>query len=166
MILENDKPPIISIVGASGAGKTTLLERLIPELTRRGLRVGTIKHDVHGFELDKPGKDSWRHKQAGAAISMISSPRQMGMVMDVDHDSEPNELAPFFTGVDLILTEGYKRGREPKVEVFRSEILPEPMCKDDPQLMALVSDEAVDVGVPRYSTEDIIGLAGFLIAQF
>jgi molybdopterin-guanine dinucleotide biosynthesis protein len=88
------------------------------------------------------------------------------MVMDVDHDPQPDELALFFTDVDLILTEGYKRGRAPKVEVFRREILPEPMCKDDPQLMALVSDEAVDVGVPRYSTEDIEGLADFLIAQF
>ncbi|HUU81381.1 MAG TPA: molybdopterin-guanine dinucleotide biosynthesis protein B, partial [Acidobacteriota bacterium] len=84
--------PIVLFVGSSGSGKTTLLEKLIPELTRRGLRVGTIKHDVHGFEMDQPGKDSWRHKHAGALASIISSPHQIGEVMDVDHDHSLDEL--------------------------------------------------------------------------
>ena len=83
-------PPIVSIVGNSGSGKTTFLEKLIPEMIRRGFKVGTIKHDVHGFEMDKPGKDSWRHKRAGAHTTMISSPYQIGMVMDVDEDHNPN----------------------------------------------------------------------------
>ena len=119
MISEKTETPIISIVGASGAGKTTLLEKLIPALSRRGYKTGTIKHDIHGFEIDRPGKDSWRHKHAGASSTIISSPFQIGMVMDVDHDHGLDELAPFLANVDVILTEGYKREYKAKFE--RSE---------------------------------------------
>ena len=159
-------PPIVSIVGKSGAGKTTFLEKLIAELTKRGLRIGTVKHDVHGFQMDKPGKDSWRHKQAGAVAALISSPSQIGMVMDVDHDHDLDELAPFFFGVDLILAEGYKRGKKPKVEVFRPEAHSEPLCRGDEHLLALVSDVFVDLGVPRFSLEDSGGVADFLMTRF
>lgn len=158
------KSPIISIVGASGAGKTTLIEKLLPEIKRLGLKVGTIKHDVHGFEMDKPGKDSWRHKQAGAAVSIISSPFQIGMVMDVDHDHSPEELSKFFPNVDIILTEGYKRKGSSKVEVFRPDGHDrEPLCRDDRHLIALVSDIPINLGVPRFTLDDIKGLADFLI---
>jgi molybdopterin-guanine dinucleotide biosynthesis protein B len=158
------EPPIISFVGASGSGKTTLLEKLIPELTRQGFKVGTIKHDVHGFEIDKPGKDSWRHKQAGAAVSMISSPFQIGMVMDVDHDHHPDELTSLLSGVDIILTEGYKQKGRAKVEVFRPDGRgEEPLCMNDACLIALVTDTQLDLGVPRFSLNDIMGLADFLI---
>ncbi|MBW2556910.1 MAG: molybdopterin-guanine dinucleotide biosynthesis protein B, partial [Deltaproteobacteria bacterium] len=79
-------PPVVSVVGNSGAGKTTFLEKMIPEMVGRGLKVGTIKHDVHGrFEMDKPGKDSWRHKHAGASTTVISSPYRIGIVMDVKY---------------------------------------------------------------------------------
>ena len=159
-------PPIISFVGASGSGKTTLLEKLIPEITRRGLRVGTIKHDVHGFEMDKPGKDSWRHKQAGAAETIISSPYQIGKVMDVDHDYSLDELAPLLSNVDIVLGEGYKREPKPKIEVFRPEVSEEPLCREDEHLLALITDAPVDLGVPRFSPEDIEGLANFLITHF
>jgi len=159
-------PPIVLFVGYSGSGKTTLLEKLIPELTRRGLRVGTIKHDVHGFEMDQPGKDSWRHKHAGAAASIISSPYQIGEVMDVDHDHSLDELAPLLSHVDIILTEGYKREHKPKIEVFRPEVRDDPLCKGDKDLLALVSDSPVDLGVPRYLTDDVEGVADFLIAHF
>ena len=98
-----EKTPIVSFVGRSGAGKTTLIERLIPELRAMGVGVGTVKHDVHGFEIDYPGKDSWRHKQAGSSVTLISSPHRIGMVMDVDHDYTLDDLAPFFSGVDIIL---------------------------------------------------------------
>jgi len=157
-------PPIISIVGASGSGKTTLLEKLIPELGGRGFRVGTIKHDVHNFQMDRPGKDSWRHRQAGARATILSSPYQIGMVMDVDYDHPVVELAQLFTDVDLILTEGYKRGENPKVEVFRPEICDEPLCKGDKMLVALISDEPLEMGVPRFSPSQPKELADFLVA--
>ena len=143
---------------------TTLLEKLIPELIRRGLRVGTIKHDLHGFEMDRPGKDSWRHKQAGASVSIISSPFQIGMVMDVDHDHHLNELSPFLSGVDIVLTEGYKGQDKAKMEVFRPEVYSEPLCKDDEHLVAFISNTPLDLGVPRFSPNDLKGLADFLIS--
>ena len=166
MISGKTEIPIVSIVGASGVGKTTLLEKLIPALTRRGFRTGTIKHDVHGFEIDRPGKDSWRHKHAGAAATIISSPFQIGMVMDVDHDYRLDELALLLSDVDVILTEGYKREGKAKMEVFRPEVLGEPLCKEDDHLVALISDAPVELGVPRFSMNDIEGLADFLITHF
>ncbi|MFO7601628.1 MAG: molybdopterin-guanine dinucleotide biosynthesis protein B [Candidatus Desulfacyla sp.] len=159
-------PALVSIVGFSGSGKTTLLEKLIHELASRRYRVGTIKHDVHGFEMDTPGKDSWRHKQAGAVTTIISSPHQIGVVMDVDHDHDPNELKRFLQDVDIVFTEGYKRGDKPKVEIFRAGLRDEPLCKDDDHLIALVTDTEVELGVPRFSLDDVKGLADFLIGSF
>ncbi|KPK25703.1 MAG: molybdopterin-guanine dinucleotide biosynthesis protein MobB [Nitrospira bacterium SG8_3] len=164
--LRPENPAIVSIVGKSGSGKTTLLEKLIPELTGMGLKVGTIKHDVHGFEIDHPGKDSWRHKQAGSRITIISSPQRIGMVMEVDHDHTLDELASFFSGVDLVLTEGYKRENKPKIEIFRREAHTEPLCTNDSNLIALMTNADVDLGVPRFTLEDIEGLARFLTGHF
>jgi len=166
-ISKKNTPPIISIVGLSGTGKTNLLERLIPEFTRRGFRVGTVKHHRHRFEMDQPGKDSWRHKHAGAAVAIISSPYRIGMIKDVDHDHRPEELAPFFCGVDIILTEGYKQDHNPKIEVFRPKADDgEPILRDDVHLVALVSDAKVDLDVPKFSTDDIEALADFVIDNF
>jgi molybdopterin-guanine dinucleotide biosynthesis protein B len=159
--------PILAIVGRSGVGKTTLLERLIPELKRRGIRVGTVKHDVHGADMDRPGKDTWRHRQAGAEATILSSPRTISMVMEVDHDHALDELAPFFTGVDIILAEGYKRGTTPKLEVLRADVGGgEPLCGGDRSLLAVVSDVPVDIGVSRFVADDIYGLADFMQAFF
>jgi molybdopterin-guanine dinucleotide biosynthesis protein B len=163
---EMNHPPIISVVGYSGAGKTTLMEKLISELTRRSYRVGSIKHDVHGFEMDKPGKDSWRHKQAGACTTLISSPRQIGMVMDVDHDHNPDELKKFFSNVNVILTEGYKKQSRPKVEIFRSEIHDEPLCRSDDNIVAIMSDIPVELKVRRFALDDVVGLVDFLVDRF
>lgn len=160
---KNGKIPVILLVGRSGAGKTTFLEKLIPEFRRRGLKVGTIKHDVHGFEMDKPGKDSWRHKKAGSVATIISSSEKVGMVMDVDHDFTIDELLYYFDGLDIILTEGYKRENRPKVEIFRPEVHDTPLCAGDDNLLALVSDQDLDLGVPRFGLDDPGGLADFLI---
>lgn len=159
-------PALAAIVGNSGVGKTTLIERLIPELRQRDLSVGTIKHDVHGFQMDKPGKDSWRHKQAGAAASIISSPNQIGMVVDVDHDHGPDELIRYLGNVDIVLAEGYKTGKRPKIEIFRPEVHPEPVCREDDDLIALVSDTPLDLGVEQFSTDNAGDLADFLIGYF
>ncbi len=165
-IVKEKKPPIVSFVGNSGSGKTTLLERLISQLTHKGLRVGTIKHDVHGFEMDKPGKDSWRHKQAGAVTTIISSPSQVGMVMDVKCEKGPEDLLTLMSDLDLVLTEGYKTANLPKIEIFRSQITKAPLCRNDRNLIAYVSDEIIDFPVPRFSPDDIGGLTDFLISHF
>ena len=159
-------PPVVSIVGNSGSGKTTLLEKLIRQLKQRGHKVGTIKHDVHGFEMDRKGKDSWRHKNAGAATTIISSPFQIGMVKDVAHDQDIDEIVPLLAHVDIILTEGYKRGDRPKIEMFRPEVSPEPLCRGDNRLIALVGTAPVDIGVPYFAADDIEALAGFIIDRF
>ncbi|MEW5722949.1 MAG: molybdopterin-guanine dinucleotide biosynthesis protein B [Thermodesulfobacteriota bacterium] len=159
-------PPLVCIVGKSDSGKTTLIEKLVPALAGLGLRVGTIKHDVHGFDIDHPGKDSWRHKRAGAAMTVISSPRKLALVKDTDRDHGLDELLAYFDGCDLVLTEGYKRERKPKIEVYRSEAHPEPLCRGDENLIALVSDEDLDLGVPRFGLEDAAGLARFLKDRF
>jgi molybdopterin-guanine dinucleotide biosynthesis protein B len=166
MKLKTKTAPVVCIVGKSGSGKTTLMEKLIPELNGMGLRVGTIKHDMHGFEMDKPGKDSWRHKQAGSKTSIISSPQRIGMVMDVDHDHSLDELALFFAGVDIILAEGYKNRDKPKVEIFRRDVHTQPLCLNDETLIALMTDTGTDLGVPRFDINDITGLAVFLAERF
>ncbi len=158
--------PIVSVVGRSNSGKTTLLEKLIAELKQRGFCVGTIKHDIHGFEMDRPGKDSWRHKQAGASTTIISSPYQIGMVMDVDHDHNPEELMTLLPNVDIILTEGYKNSDHPKMEVFRPEVHKDPICRSDKNLLALICDEEIDLGVPRFATDDIEKVAEFILEYF
>jgi molybdopterin-guanine dinucleotide biosynthesis adapter protein len=164
-ISETDKPPMVSVVGFSGQGKTTLTVKLIAELKKRGFRVGTIKHDVHGFDPDHPGKDSWRHKKAGASVTIVTSPNQIGMVRDVDRDHQPQELIPFFMGLDIVLVEGFKRAGLPKIEIFRPEIKKEPACKGDKQLMAVVSDSPLDWGIPRFHTEQIEEIINFLLKQ-
>ena len=164
-VIPENAPPMLCIVGFSGSGKTTITEGLIETLKKRGFRVGTIKHDVHGFEMDRPGKDSWRHKQAGSATTIITSPRQIGMVMDVDHDHHPFELLPFLAGMDIVLVEGFKRAPLAKIEVFRPETGKPPACKGDRHLLAVVSAVPLNWGVPRYSPNDFEGLCDFILAR-
>jgi molybdopterin-guanine dinucleotide biosynthesis protein B len=167
MTANDGLPPIISIVGKSDAGKTTLLEKLVPELTDRGYRVGTIKHDVHGFDIDHEGKDSWRHKQAGARTVVISSPRKVAVVKDMDDEETlDNLLSKYFRDADIVITEGYKREAKPKIEIFRSDVHDSPLCTDDENLVAIVSDAVVDLQVPRFHLEDIAGLADLIEAKF
>jgi len=157
---------MICVVGRSGSGKTTLMEKLIYELRGMGIRVGTIKHHKGPFEMDSPGKDSWRHKKAGSVTALISSPSGIGMVTDVDHDYTPEELVVFFPEADIILCEGYKRAEIPKIEVFRPEVHDRPLCLEDRNLKALVSDVDVDLGVTRFPLSDIKGLAEFVCKHF
>lgn len=155
--------PIVSIVGRSDSGKTTFLEKLIPELTRRGYRVATIKHDTHGFEVDREGKDSWRHARAGAQAVVISSPQKLALIKRVEADLTLDQIAPLIGKVDLILTEGYKREDKPKIEVYRRVAHPEPLCTRENRLIAMVTDDEVDVGeVPRFALDDAAGVANHL----
>jgi molybdopterin-guanine dinucleotide biosynthesis adapter protein len=159
-------PPVVPIVGYSGSGKTTVLVKLISELTRRGYRVGTIKHHSHDFDMDVPGKDTWRHKQSGAVTTLISSPRRIGMVRDVVTEMRLEELLSLISGVDIILVEGFKQVKRPKIEVFRPEISKNPACGEDENLVALISDSPLDLEVPRFSPQDTMAVADFIVSHF
>ena len=159
--------PIISIVGKSDSGKTTLIEKLVPELTRRGYRIATVKHDVHGFEVDREGKDSWRHKKAGAHTVVISSPEKVALIRDIERDLSLAEIRDkLIQDVDLILSEGYKRDAQPKIEIFRKEKHQELLCAKEDNLIAIVSDQTFNVGVPCFDLEDMKGLANFIEKEF
>ncbi len=159
--------PIICIVGASDSGKTTFLEKLIPELKNRGYRIGTVKHDAHGFEMDREGKDTWRHRKAGAHTIAISSPTQVATIRRTDGEMELDELVGrYFWQEDILITEGFKRSRFPKIEVFRTAIEPQPICGKEDNLLALVTDDPVQVEVPTFSFADVAGVAGLIESRF
>jgi molybdopterin-guanine dinucleotide biosynthesis protein B len=158
-------PPVISIVGKSESGKTTLIEKLIPELKRRGYHLGIVKHAHHGFEMDREGKDSYRHRRAGADTVMIAAPGQIAMIKDVPTECL-DDLIPFFNDMDLLITEGFKRDRAPKIEVYRKERHRSPACLDDSTLVAMVSDTPLDVPVPCFASHAIDAIAEFIVARF
>ena len=159
--------PIVSIVGKSDSGKTTLIEKLLPALTNRGYRIATVKHDVHGFEVDQEGKDSWRHKRAGAHTVVISSPNKVALIRDVERDLTLDEIRDrLIRDVDLIISEGYKKDVQPKIEIFRKEKHKELLCTKEDNLVAIVANQKFDVGVPCFDLEDMKGLVDFIEKQF
>ncbi|MDX8406229.1 MAG: molybdopterin-guanine dinucleotide biosynthesis protein B [Mariprofundus sp.] len=147
--------PILSLVGYSNSGKTTLMEKLVSGFTARGLRVATIKHSHHQPEMDTPGKDSWRHKKAGASTSLLVGPERMLMVSDVDEDLNPQVLTErLFSDYDLVLVEGYASVPGPKIEVMRAERSQILRCPAD-ELIAVVSDiTELNVTVPLLDLND------------
>ncbi len=159
--------PIVSIVGKSKSGKTSLLEKLIPELKGRGYSVGVIKHDIHDYEIDIPGKDSYKIKKAGAETVIISSPKKISMVKDVSNDEIDLGLLAFkyLENVDLILTEGYKKQAFPKIEVIRSEVSKEPICSPK-EVMAFICDFHMKSSRPVFETEDIKKVTDFIEDRF
>jgi molybdopterin-guanine dinucleotide biosynthesis protein B len=166
---EDNGPPIVSIVSKKRSGKTTLLEKLIPELNSRGYRVGTVKHDIHGFDIDHEGKDTWRHKQCGAAAVAISSPWKLSLIKDVEQEASLDDLVgAFFTDMDLVLTEGYMRTGKPQIEVFRSTAHRQPLHVKgrSKALIAVMSDVPVDLDVPNFDINDIAALADLIETRF
>jgi len=159
--------PIVSIVGKSNAGKTTLLEKLIPELVKRGYRVATIKHNMHGFDIDHEGKDSWRHKKAGANTTIVSSPHQLALIQDVDHNHSLDEIRDkYIRNADIILTEGYKGNPFPKIEVFRSDLNRAPLCRKEDNLLAIAADIKLDIGVPCFDINDSRSIVDLIENKF
>ncbi|WP_258359634.1 molybdopterin-guanine dinucleotide biosynthesis protein B [Moorella sulfitireducens (nom. illeg.)] len=160
-----NKIPIISVVGKSDVGKTTLLTKLLPEIKRRGYRVATIKHDTHGFDIDRPGKDTWRHAEAGADVVVISSPTKIAIIEKVEAELSLDAIAERIENVDLIITEGYKRGDKPKIEVHRAAVSSELLCTPE-ELLAVATDEPLPVDVPCYDLDDAAGLVDLIEARF
>lgn len=159
--------PIVSIMGRSGTGKTTLIEKMIPELNRRGYRVGTIKHNLHGFEIDHAGKDSWRHRKAGARVTVLASPGKIAVMENVEGDLTIAEVSDrYIRHVDIILSEGFKGNPHPKIEVFRTALKQEPLCSREDGLIAVAGDVPLDRGVPCLDINDIRGLADLIEAHF
>ncbi|MEA3374703.1 MAG: molybdopterin-guanine dinucleotide biosynthesis protein B [Chloroflexota bacterium] len=155
--------PVVSIVGHSGSGKTTLLEKLIRELKGRGYRLAVVKHHYHrGVALDRPGKDTWRFAQAGADEVVLAGPDQVAHVRRFEREPTLEEVVGGIGEVDLILTEGYKEAGAPKIEVSRGGELVSPAG----DLVAVVSDGGMEVGVPWFGLEDMEGLARFVEEEF
>ena len=169
---KSDSPPIVSIVGLSGSGKTTLVVKLVKELTRQGLRVGTLKHSRHPHPMDMPGKDSWRHKEAGAERTLFVGPGSLQLVMDTDgREASPEELSGIYmTGLDLVIVEGFFAFNMPKLEVVRSERSKESRCSIEDGLIAMASDLRADElggpGVPILGLDDVKGIAALLLRHF
>lgn len=154
--------PIVSFVGKSDVGKTTFLEKVIAELKRRGRRVAVIKHDVHGFAIDQPGKDSWRLAQAGSDVVVISSPDKVALIMQTPQEMSLDELrSQMIQNVDIILTEGYKQSDKPKIEVSRREVGQELLCSPE-ELLAIVTDQGVALDVPQFGLDDAAGVVDLL----
>lgn len=153
--------PVLSFVGQSNSGKTTCLVKLIAEMKRRGYKVGIIKHHKADFAIDCPGKDTWRHAEAGADVVCISAPGKMAMINRVDNELSLNEIARRFSGVDLIFTEGYKQENKPKIEVFRKAVCKEPVARKE-ELLAVVGDVRLYEDIPLFEPDDPRPLADFI----
>jgi molybdopterin-guanine dinucleotide biosynthesis protein B/molybdopterin-guanine dinucleotide biosynthesis protein len=159
----------VSFVAKSGTGKTTLLEKVIAELKGRGYRIGVVKHDAHRFDIDHPGKDSHRLTAAGADTMLIASPEKLAVVKQHAEPPPIEELiATYFSDVDLILTEGFKKSGLPKIEVHRRERSATLICRgeeNDPSLIAVASDEPLELDVPVLDLNNPAQVADFVEAQ-
>ncbi|SDI36940.1 molybdopterin-guanine dinucleotide biosynthesis protein B [Propionivibrio dicarboxylicus] len=160
-------PPLFIFVGHSNAGKTTFVEKLLPALTQRGRRVATLKHAHHPVELDTPGKDSWRYKNAGAALSMLVTGSALQLVADTVGAHEPKHLARRFLGeADLVLAEGFSRADGPKIEVLRRDCGKPARCTPADGLIALVTDSPETYPeLPHFALDDVDGVADFLLGR-
>jgi molybdopterin-guanine dinucleotide biosynthesis protein B len=168
MVTHNDTP-ILCFVGRSNSGKTTVIERLIPELVREGYRLATIKHAGHGFNMDTEGKDSWRHKQAGAQTVIVTSKGSLAMFTDTEQEVGIEQLRERYVsdGIDLIIAEGWKSEGHPKIVVVRDQVGEVPFSAEG--LLAVVSNKPladVPSGVPVLDPDDIESLAGLIIRRF
>ena len=158
---------IFGIVGWSGSGKTTLLSRLIPALVGQGVRVSTVKHAHHGFDIDQPGKDSHTHRIAGATEVMVGSGLRWALMHELRDEPEPDlaELLARMSPVDLVLVEGFKRGEHPKLEVHRLQTGKALLQPGDPGIVGVASNAMLDLGVPVLDMDDIDAVARFVLAH-
>ena len=156
---------IIGLAGWSGSGKTTLLRKLIPALTNAGLRISTVKHAHHAFDIDQPGKDSWEHRQAGATEVLVASARRWALMHELRDEAEPPlaELLRRLAPVDLVLIEGFKRDAHPKLEIHRPSLKKPLMQPDDPTIRAIAADAPIAASaVPVLHLDDVAAIAALV----
>jgi molybdopterin-guanine dinucleotide biosynthesis adapter protein len=159
---------VIGLAGWSGSGKTTLITRVIPLLVARGLKVATVKHAHHGFDLDRPGKDSWLHREAGAGEVLVASSRRWALIHELRGEPEPplGELLAKLGPADLVIVEGFKRHAHPKLEVYRASIGKPLLHPDDDCIVAIATDAPLHhAPLPVLQLDDIGGIANVLQAE-
>ena len=158
---------VVSFVAArSNSGKTTLIEKIVGVLKARGLRVAVIKHASAGFELDRPGKDSWRFERAGADAVVLVGPDRMAILKKLDREPTAAELLRAAPDADIVIYEGFKQTAINKIEVFRQGVSgTAPLCASDGSYLALVSDRPFPVAIPRFDLNDVDGIAAFIATQ-
>jgi molybdopterin-guanine dinucleotide biosynthesis protein B len=159
---------IIGFAGWSGSGKTTLVTRVIPVLVRRGMRVATVKHAHHEFDIDQPGKDSWLHREAGASEVAIVSSRRWAIVHELGQESEPSlaDILQKLSQADLVIVEGFKRHAHPKLEVFRASVGKPLLHPDDDCIVAVATDAPLpQASVPVVMLDDVKAIANVLQAE-
>ncbi|MCG2671320.1 molybdopterin-guanine dinucleotide biosynthesis protein B [Bradyrhizobium sp. GCM10023182] len=156
---------VIGLAGWSGAGKTTLLTRLIPHFNAQGLRVSVIKHAHHQFDVDVPGKDSWRHREAGAAEVLVASSNRWALMHELRGAAEPRlpELLSKLSAVDLVMVEGFKREPHRKIEVHRAANAKPLLFPDDPGIVGIATDTAVETRLPTVHLDDIEAVAALML---
>jgi len=156
---------IFGFAGWSGSGKTTLVEKLIPRFTQRGLRISLIKHAHHNFDVDTPGKDSWRHRQAGATEILVTSSRRWVLMHELRGAQEPSfdEQIKHFSPCDLLLVEGFKFAPIPKLEVWRKETGEALLHPNDPHIVAIAADTKVETKLPFLDLDDDAAIARFIL---
>jgi molybdopterin-guanine dinucleotide biosynthesis protein B len=158
-------PPIVSVIGNSKSGKTTVIEKLVQELNSRGYLVATIKHIPQGVNFDEPGKDSWRHIQAGSKATAVSSPDKVVLIKSVKQDAGLDEATYLLgEGYDIILAEGFKQGNAPKIEVHRKD--GGPLLRDIKKLIGIVTDEPLETKARQFSFDDVDTLVDLLEKGF
>ena len=159
---------IYGVVGWKNAGKTTLMERLVAEICGRDVRVSTIKHAHHAFDVDHEGKDSWRHRQAGAQEVLICSGARWALMHELRDAPEPPlpELIGKLSNVDLVLVEGYKRDQHPKVEAHRVETGADLLAREDPTVRAVAANAKLEgLQQPQFDLDDIPSIADFILSE-
>ena len=156
---------IFGFAGWSGSGKTTLIEKLIPLFVERGLKVSLIKHAHHSFDVDQPGKDSYRHRHAGCSEVLVSSSKRWVLMHELRGAPEPSfpELIERVSPCDLLLVEGFKREKLAKLEVYRKSVGESPLHPQDPDIVGLASDERVQTKLPQFDLNDAAAIAGFVV---
>lgn len=168
--MQNDKQsiPVLCFVGTSNSGKTTLITKVISLLTQRGYNVSTVKHTHKEFEMDSEGKDSHKHRSAGAKTVVLASPAQFAVMSDTDHELTIEEVLERFINknTDILIVEGFKKDRYPKIEVYRKGLSGDLRCINDPSIIALASDDSPDVSIPVFDINNAEGITGFIEKVF